>query len=202
METTSEGWSIKLPPPNFTTFALEELPGARCRLHFRIRLRDRGWLSRALFAAVRPMVRREWAGHFEMLARIVLDDAAQVESAEASPWLLQALASVEARRAAANSAPGACMVKARAAVVVRLQALHGASHPHAAAVALQVRPALRAIFRTRQSEKPRAGLARKRTNARNDVCILQCERVVAEQSALQSDPKFQAFAARLRRRST
>ena len=79
METVSVGRSIKRPPPSFATFALEELPGTRCKLSFRVRLHNRSLLMRALFAVVRPMVRREWAGHFATLTRVVREDTAQIE---------------------------------------------------------------------------------------------------------------------------
>ena len=79
METISVGRSIKRPPHNFATFALEELPGNRCKLSFRVRLHNRSLLMRALFALVRPMFRREWAGHFATLTRVVREDTAQIE---------------------------------------------------------------------------------------------------------------------------
>ena len=79
METFSMGRSIKRPPSCFATFALEELPGTRCKLSFRIRLHNRSLLMQALFAVIRPMVRREWAGHFATLTRVVREETSQIE---------------------------------------------------------------------------------------------------------------------------
>jgi uncharacterized protein YndB with AHSA1/START domain len=80
METVSSGRSLKKPPPSTETFALEELPADRCKLSFRVRLKNRNSPVRRLFALIRPLVRREWERHFEVLARVVREDVARAEA--------------------------------------------------------------------------------------------------------------------------
>jgi hypothetical protein len=75
MQTVSSGRSVTKPPPSAATFAFEELPGERCKLSFRVRLANRSLVMRAVFALVRPVVRREWKRHFQMLARVLQEDA-------------------------------------------------------------------------------------------------------------------------------
>jgi hypothetical protein len=78
--TTAKGTSITAPPPCQADYIFEPLPDGTCQLRFQVRLRDVGFLTRTVFAAVRPMARREWVGYFARLREILAQEKASNEA--------------------------------------------------------------------------------------------------------------------------
>jgi hypothetical protein len=104
----STGPSITKPPPCQVDFIFEDRSDGTCVLRFVVRLRDVGMFTRLLFKAVKPLVRREWVGHFTLLQKVVAEDharqAALAKAAVDSPGLL---ATNPAASPAAPAAPAA-----------------------------------------------------------------------------------------------
>ncbi len=81
METTATGRSIVKPPDSDVTFELQELGDGHCRLFMRIRAKNRGFWVGLKLSLARPMIRREWQGHFEVLKRFLREDMARADAA-------------------------------------------------------------------------------------------------------------------------
>jgi len=82
----STGSSLTKPPPCQADFFFEDRPDGTCVLRFAVRLRHVGLFTRLLFKAVKPLVRREWEGHFRLLQKAVAGDlAAQAALMSQSP---------------------------------------------------------------------------------------------------------------------
>ena len=80
----STGPSITKPPPCQADFFFEDRADGTCILRFAVRLREVSMFTRLLFKAVKPLVRREWNGHFRQLQKAVAEDLA-AQAAVMSP---------------------------------------------------------------------------------------------------------------------
>lgn len=81
----STGSSVTKPPRCQVDFLFEDRPGGTCILRFVVRLRDESMIARLLFKAVKPLVRREWEGHFRLLQKAVAEDLITQAAVMAEP---------------------------------------------------------------------------------------------------------------------
>jgi uncharacterized protein YndB with AHSA1/START domain len=81
METTATGTSIMKPPDGDTTFELKDLGDGTCRLFMRFRAKNRGVLVRLKLTLAKPMAKREWQGHFDVLKRLLREDTDRADAA-------------------------------------------------------------------------------------------------------------------------
>jgi hypothetical protein len=77
MDTVPEGTALVKPPPGLATFDFEELDGGRTRVSMRIRLHERGILTLMMLMILRPLIRKQWRGHYAALDRLIREDLAR-----------------------------------------------------------------------------------------------------------------------------
>lgn len=79
-DSSSSGKSIVKPPSCRATFTFEETSSKSCRVSFRVRVHDRGIRMRVLLFFAKPLIIREWRGHFRRLAKLLAVDASKIGS--------------------------------------------------------------------------------------------------------------------------
>jgi hypothetical protein len=84
MHSSSSGRSISKPPPCQADFLFEPAADGGCVLRFQVRLRQPRWFIRLMFTLVKPIVRREWQGHFLRLQQLVAQEIASLSPAAAA----------------------------------------------------------------------------------------------------------------------
>lgn len=82
METVSSGTSIAKPPSGRATFAMQDLPGGRCRVSLRMRAADRGILTKSMLSLFGWLAKKQWRDHYRTLAHLLRDDMAQADIAD------------------------------------------------------------------------------------------------------------------------
>lgn len=70
-DTSSSGTSLAKPPSCLATFAFEQTSSKSCRLSFRVRVHDRRMVKLILFRLAKPLIVREWRGHYGRLAELL-----------------------------------------------------------------------------------------------------------------------------------
>ncbi|UCD80877.1 MAG: hypothetical protein JSW26_05450 [Desulfobacterales bacterium] len=83
-DTVSVGTSIAKPPNGRVTFAMQDLPGGRCKVSMRMHANDRGILSKLMLSLFGWLPKKQWRDHYRVLARLVRDDMARAEAATAA----------------------------------------------------------------------------------------------------------------------
>ena len=81
METVSVGTSLAKPPSGRVTFAMQDLPGGRCKVSMRMRAADRGILTKLMLSLLGWLPKKQWRDHYRVLARRLRDDMAHAVAA-------------------------------------------------------------------------------------------------------------------------
>jgi len=81
MDTVSVGKSIAKPPSGRATFAMQDLPGGRCKVSMRIRANDRSILSKLKLPLSGWLPKKQWRDHYRVLAGLLRDDMSHAEAA-------------------------------------------------------------------------------------------------------------------------
>lgn len=82
METVSSGTSIAKPPSGRATFAMQDLPGGRCKVSLRMRAADRGILTKSMLSLFGWLAKKQWRDHYRTLAHLLRDDMAQADTVD------------------------------------------------------------------------------------------------------------------------
>ena len=80
MDTVSVGKSIAKLHSGRATFAMQDLPGKRCKVSMRLRANDRGILSKLKLSLFRRLTTKQWRDRYGVLARLLRDDMAQADA--------------------------------------------------------------------------------------------------------------------------